>query len=359
MRFQSSILSALSSHDADAVLLSFLPDIRWCVGFSGSNGLLLVRRQGDELDAHFVTDGRYKAQAAHEVADAQVHVPGYNLLPYMVEEGLFDGLNTVLFQKDYVTVEQQEDWASKVEDVSWKGASSVLTRAVAQKTDEEIEQILAAQRITERVFAYIIDFIEPGMTEQEVAARIIYEHLKRGAEKMSFDPIVASGANGALPHARPSSKKIQEGELLVMDMGCIVNGYASDMTRTIAIGQPSPKAREVYDTVLKAQNAAIEAAKADILSNVLDNVARQVIEEQGFGEYFSHGLGHGVGLQVHEWPRVSYHVSYPLPVRAAVTIEPGIYIPGEVGVRIEDIIVLEEDGCVNLTSAPKDLIVVE
>lgn len=213
-----------------------------------------------------------------------------------------------------------------------------------------------AQAVTDAVFEHLLEFIKPGMQEQEIAAEIVYQHLSRGAERMSFDPIVASGPNAALPHGRPTSKRLQQGELVLVDMGCFVDGYASDMTRTIAIGEPGDEARAVYNLVLDAQERAIESAHGGIASADLDDAARSVIAAGGYGDYFSHGLGHGVGLQIHEWPRVSYHVDYTLPVGAAVTIEPGIYLPDRIGVRIEDLIILREDGCDNLTASPKSLI---
>lgn len=361
MSFRSTIATALKEHNADAALLSFLPDIRWACGFSGSNGLLFVKHgsEGEELEVHFVTDGRYTVQAREEVTGATVHVPGYQLFPYLVKEGFFSTVESVLFQADHVSVAQRDRWAGQTEDVTWIAAEDVLTRAVAQKTEQEIEAIRAAQLITEEVFSFLVDYIHAGVTEREVAAQIVYQHINRGADKLSFDPIVAAGPRGALPHARPTDRAIASGELVVIDMGCFLNGYASDMTRTIAVGEPGKEARTVYSTVLRAQEAAIEAAHAGISSNALDAVAREVIEEAGYGDFFSHGLGHGVGLQIHEWPRLSYHLSYPLPADAAVTIEPGIYLPERFGVRIEDIVVLRDNSCVNLTTAPKNLIVID
>jgi len=362
MSLHVTLASQLKEHDADAALISFLPDIRWSCGFSGSNALLLVRPDEETesgLESHFITDGRYDVQAREEVTDAVVHVPGYKLFEYVVKEGLLDDVSSVLYQADHVPVAQRDQWAKEASEVEWIGGQDLLTRAVATKTDTEVERIRSAQLITEEVFSYVLQHIKPGMTEREVAATIVYEHLRRGADKLSFDPIVASGPRGALPHARPSDRVIERGDLVVLDMGCFLNGYASDMTRTVAVGEPEEEARTVYTTVLAAQEAAIDAARAGIASDTLDGVARDVIDDAGYGDYFSHGLGHGLGLQIHEWPRLSYHVSYPLPESVAVTIEPGIYIPNRFGVRIEDIVVLRKEGCINLTTAPKDLIVLD
>lgn len=345
----------LSEKAADALLLTFLPDIRWACGFSGSNGVLLVRAD----KAYFLSDGRYESQAKQEVEGAEIRIPGYKLFEHIQEENLMDGVETILFQSDHATVAQLEEWKERFAGIAWKPVENVATRLVASKDDNEIDQMRRAQQITEHVFDHVLEqVLAPGVTERDVAAEIVYQHLKRGADKVSFDPIVASGPQGALPHARPTAQEIRSGDLVVIDMGCFVNGYASDMTRTVAVGEPEEEARRVYHVVLNAQKRAIEAARAGISSKELDGVARQEIEEAGYGDYFSHGLGHGVGLQVHEWPRLSYHVDDTLPERAAVTIEPGIYLPDRFGVRIEDVVVLREHGSDNLTRAPKDELIV-
>ena len=344
----------LQEEEADAALLTFLPDVRWACGFSGSNGILLV--SGSE--AHFLSDGRYAEQAREEVRGAQVHIPGYKIYPYMQEQGLLEEAGRVLFQADHVTVAQLQKWKEGFQDVDWHPREQIVTCLVASKEPDEIDQMRRAQQLTDAVFDGIVDFIRPGMSEKEVAAEIVYQHLQRGADAMSFEPIVASGKQGALPHARPTEKEITPGDLVVIDMGCFLDGYASDMTRTVAVDHASDEARAVYRVVLRAQQEAIKAARAGMSSKALDKVARDVIAEEGYEEHFGHGLGHGLGLQVHEWPRLSYHVDDDLPERAVVTVEPGIYLPGQFGVRIEDSIVLHEEGCENLTGAPKEELLV-
>ena len=348
-----AVRSELRSHGADAVLLTFLPDVRWACGFSGSNGILIV----DERDAHFVTDGRYLVQAREEVRGAKVHVPGYQLFEHVRDERLLRRARSVLFQSDHVSAAQLEQLRSMFETVDFIPAEGLLVQHVARKDDEEVESLRVAQSLTDDVFTYLLGVIRPGITEKELAAEIVYQHLRRGADAMSFAPIVAAGSRGALPHARPSDRRIEKGDLLVLDFGCFLDGYASDMTRTVAVGQPEEEAAALYSLVLDAQQRAIEAARAGMTSIELDAVARNVIESGGYGDFFTHGLGHGLGLQIHEWPKVSYHVEHILPEGAAVTIEPGIYIPERFGIRIEDIIVLREGGCENLTGSRKDLIV--
>jgi len=346
------VRARLHELEADAVLLSSLPNVRWACGFTGSNGLLLVGRE----EAVFVTDGRYTEQARQEVHGAEVVIAEEGLLSRLDELDYFDGLDRVVFQADDVTVAKWEQLEEHLSAVAWEGAADLLTQQIGAKEETEVDRIRRAQAITEAVFDRVLDVIEPGVTEREVAAEITYQHLKRGAEKMAFDPIVASGPNGARPHARPADRALRSGELVVLDMGCFLDGYASDMTRTVAVGEPPDRARKGYEVVREAQQQALDAARAGLTGKELGAVARDSIEEAGMEEQFSHGLGHGIGLEVHEWPRVSRSVETELPEGACVTIEPGVYVPEEeYGVRIEDIVVLRSDGCENLTSTSKEL----
>ncbi|WP_456427986.1 aminopeptidase P family protein [Rhodocaloribacter sp.] len=347
------IRGLLRTNAADAALLTFLPDIRWACGFTGSSGILLVLPDA----AHFVTDGRYRTQAEAEVRGATVHVPGYDLFGHVAGAGLFGAAQTTLVQAEHLTLAEMGRLEGRFPAMTWRPVEKMVAAFVAEKEPEEIARIRRAQRITDEVFAEILGVIRPGMTEKEVAAEIVYGHLRRGAERPAFDPIVAAGPNGALPHARPSDRKIGVGELVVLDFGGVRDGYASDMTRTVAVGEPGAEARRVYGVVREAQARALEAARAGMTSKALDGVARGVIKAAGYGDCFTHSLGHGIGLQTHEWPPVSFRSEEPLPEHAAVTIEPGIYLPGRFGVRIEDIVVLHADGSENLTGAPKDLIV--
>jgi len=345
------VRSRLQELEVDALLITSLPDIRWTCGFTGSNGVLLV---GPD-EAHFITDGRYSEQARHEVAEASVHVTTNGLSAYVDEHNFFRPFERVAFQADDRTVAQRAAMEEQHPDVSWVPVEKALTRFVAQKEDEEVDAIRAAQRITEAVFDKIVDLIEPGVTEKELAAEITYRHLKQGADRMSFDPIVASGPNSARPHARPTTRTLQSGDVIVLDMGCFLDGYASDMTRTVALGDPAPPAARAYEIVRRAQEEALAVARAGLTGKELDGAARQVIDDEGYGEAFSHGLGHGIGLQVHEWPRVSRQGEEELPEGTCVTIEPGIYLPEEgFGIRIEDIVVLRAGGSEKLTRAGKE-----
>lgn len=348
------VREALQTHDADAVLLSSLSNIRWACGFTGSNARLIVHPHA----AHFLTDGRYDTQAHREVSGAEIHVVRGNLIEHAAASALLADAERVAFQSDHTTVQQREKLGACFDAVEWTPVAQLLDRPVAAKDDAEVEHICEAQAITEAVFEHVLEQIAPGVTERELAAEIVYQHLRRGADDVAFDPIVASGPNAALPHARPTDRELRDGELIVIDMGAVADGYASDMTRTVALGDPGPEARRGYEAVHEAQHAAIEAARATMQTDALDAVARDVIEAHGLGDAFSHSLGHGLGLDVHEWPRVSYATEDLLPERACVTIEPGVYVPSDgYGVRIEDIVQLHQEGCENLTQVTTELLV--
>ena len=348
----NAIRSTLSDRSADALWITSLPDIRWACGFTGSNGVLIVRVN----DAHFVSDGRYTTQARNEVEGAQVHVRGYDLVGCVAELGLLDDTRSALFQSDSLSVAALDRLTEQFPDTEWIGEEAVLSRFVASKDEDELQRIRLAQEITDDVFAHLLGWLRPGLTERDVAAEVVYQHLRRGAERMSFEPIVASGVNSALPHARPTDRRIEQGDVLLLDFGCFLDGYASDMTRTLAIGTVDPEARAVYDIVLDAQQRALEGARAGMSAHELDALARRAIAAHGYADQFSHGLGHGVGLQVHEWPRVTYSVDYDLPSNAVVSIEPGIYLSDRFGIRIEDLIVLREGCSEIITRAPKEWI---
>ena len=352
MSEQLDLTELLTIHEVDAILVTSLHDIRWCCGFTGSNALLLITRDG----WHFVTDGRYTEQSRREVTGAELHIASGNLLQHIEDAPFTQSLRRVAIQADEITLLRFEELRETLPGVEWIAIPGPFEGYRARKTEREIQCIIEAQHITESVFEYMLGFIKPGMSETEIAAEVVYQHLRRGATGMSFDPIIASGENSALPHARPGGRSVQPGDMIVIDMGCFVHGYASDMTRTIALGDPGEEARSVYAIVLDAQLKALEGASAQLSSRELDSLARSVIENAGYGSYFSHSLGHGVGLEIHESPSITWRVDVPLSKDMVVTIEPGIYLPERFGVRIEDIIRLKNDGSENLTAATKDLI---
>jgi Xaa-Pro aminopeptidase len=345
------IREAAEAAGASGAVVTRPADLRWACGFTGSNGLLVVTPEA----AHFVTDGRYDAQARAEVLGAEIHVPGYALWEHVAESGLLEGTARVAFQSDHLTVRQRQTLGDALGGVEWVPLAEMLVEAVAAKTREEVARVARAQRATCEILDSVVPLLQSAVSERGIATELVTRHLNAGASAMAFDPIVGSGPNGALPHARAGERALQAGDLVVIDVGGVFDGYASDLTRTFAIGEPGERAREAYAAVLAAQEAAIETAKAGVTGATLDRAAREVLDEAGLASYFTHSLGHGVGLDVHEWPRLSQAVEHVLPEGATVTIEPGVYIPGEFGIRIEDVIAITAAGHENLTPLAKNL----
>jgi len=348
-----SVRIQLRDRGLDSFLFSSPPDIRWACGFTGSDALLVVAPDSVDL----VTDGRYRDQAASELSVGSVHIHGGSAIEFIAESGLLKAGESVGIDSWCVTV----DFAGRLETMVPKTRVVPQPRPfrefIASKDPTEIKALRKAQAVTDSVFEEILGILRPGLTELEVASEIVYRHLQRGADEMSFPPIVGSGPNGALPHARPSNRVLTMGDLVVLDFGCFVNGYASDMTRTVAIGKPSDDAARAYEVVLSAQSAAEQAACSGLLASDLDGIARDMIDAAGYGGAFTHGLGHGLGLRVHEWPRIGRNCDEPLPENCVITIEPGVYISNEFGIRIENSVVVNSKGNDPLPSSTTSLIV--
>lgn len=350
------IRAKLDTYQIDAMLITGEANRFYASGFhsTGTDGVALVTR--DQM--FYWTDSRYIEAARQQVSDAQIILTtperGYAVLLREATERC--GLKRIGFEDAYMTVADLKYYQERVE-AEFVPATKLLTSLRMVKDPEELEALIAAQRIAERALEEIYNDIRPGATEKEIAAKLTYLMLRYGAENMSFDPIVASGANGSKPHAVPEKKKIASGEFVTMDFGCIYHGYCSDMTRTVAVGHVSEEMELVYRTVLSAQEAGIAAAKAGVPGCDVHNAAAKVIADAGYGEYFDHSFGHGVGVEIHELPRASATYCESLPVGAVISAEPGIYLPGRFGVRIEDVIVIKEGGCENIHRAPKELLI--
>jgi Xaa-Pro aminopeptidase len=338
----------------DAFVVSSLPNVRYLTGFSGSNGLCIVRKN----NASFLTDSRYIQQSRREVKSWKRVIAKNGVFEETARHGLLRGCRNVGFESHALTYAQYRTLKKLVSDVSFVSTRDVVESIALVKEKKELECIRAAVRISDRVFDEVLHFIRPGVTELEIAAEISYLHKKYGAEKDAFDPIVASGERGSFPHARASGKSIKNRELVTLDFGCTVRGYNSDITRTVAVGNASVETRNLYNVVLNAQLEAISAAKAGIFARDLDAVARDRITDEGYGKYFIHSLGHGLGLQVHELPRVSSLSKEMLVAGSVITIEPGVYIPRFGGIRIEDDVLLTSGGCEVLNIAPKKFLIV-
>ncbi len=343
----------LEKNRLDGFVTLFTPHLRYLTGYSGSNGLCLVTNS----DVFFLTDFRYKEQIQQEVTCSRSFVTSGNLIEKAAAGKLLRGCKRVGIEKDNLYVGQFLELRSNFPGVRFVPTTEYVESFAAVKNEAEISIIRKAIQITDAVFAKVLKSIRPGISELDVSAEISYYHKKFGAEKDSFEPIVVSGSRASLPHGRPSSKRIKNRELVTLDLGCIYNGYCSDLTRTIAVGKASAEERKVYDIVLQAQQLAIDSAKSGLAGRRLDGVARNYIRSRGYGKYFGHGLGHGIGLEIHEAPRVSARSIHTLRDGNVVTVEPGIYLPGKFGVRIEDDIVIRDGGCEVLTTAPKTLLV--
>lgn len=338
----------------EAVLLTSPYNRRYISGFTGSSAFLYISKQRRIL----LTDFRYILQATAQCPDFEVvDYKKLGLLENLEQFLKADSVQNFGFEGDLMTYGEYQLFTGKLSSVEWKSIGNVVEKIRMIKTPEELVLLRRASQIGDEAFTHMLNFIQVGMTEKEIALELEYTMRKLGAEAMSFEPIIASGINGALPHARPSDKKIQKGELLTMDFGCIYQGYCSDMTRTVAIGEVNDKLKEIYDIVLKAHLVSLEALKPGMTCSAADTIARDIIAEAGYGEYFGHSLGHSVGLEVHEKPTLSQNDHSVLLENMMATIEPGIYIPEVGGVRIEDLAVLTATGAESLVTSEKKLIV--
>ena len=356
MNHFKQIAAGLEAHHLDAVLLTCEANRFYACGFhsAGSDGIAVVTRHHN----YYFTDSRYTEAAGRYVQDAEIREanrehPYSALINEVIQR---EHITRMGYEDEYMTVADFRRFSEKL-SCELVPATQLLWDHRAVKDSEELNCMIQAQRITEKAFDDILKEIRPGVSEKEIAARILYLMLHYGAEDKSFDPIVVSGPNGSLPHGVPSEKLIQDGEFVTMDIGCKFGGYCSDMTRTVAVGHVTDEMRTVYETVLQAQMAGIGAAKGGITGHDLDAAARQVIEDAGYGPYFGHSFGHSVGVEIHENPNATPSNHQPLPVGTVISEEPGIYLPGKLGVRIEDVVILTENGCQDITLSPKNLII--
>jgi Xaa-Pro aminopeptidase len=336
----------------DALFVSSLPNIRYLTGFTGSNALCVFTA----TRSFFLTDSRYRDQSRAEVSGVTRTVTTKTLAAAAAERGYLDGCRRIGFESHATTYQQYRALRELFPRHSFRPTADLVEDLALVKDDHELSCIRRAVAITGRVFLDMLNMIHAGTRENAVAATISYLQKMYGAEGDAFATIVASGPRGALPHAHVSERKMRSGEFVTLDFGCTIGGYASDLTRTVALGRVTRRMREIYNIVRDAQAAAVAAARPGMWAKDLDAVARRHITAAGYGKFFSHSLGHGLGLHVHERPRVSMLSTERLRTGSVITIEPGIYIPGECGVRIEDDIVLTPTGCEVLTTAPKELL---
>lgn len=343
------IQKLLAAEKLDALLFFGLPSIRYLCGFTGTDGILVVTKQ----ESIFMTDSRYQKQASGQVCASKI-VCYKNKFSAIVDELNLQLASQVGFDADSLTVAAFNELSLLSSDaVSWKPLGQQLRSIRACKNSVELESLQQAADLNHAAFEEVLPRIKPGVSERSISLDLEFTLKKLGGECNAFDFIVASGERGALPHGVASDKLLQPGELVTIDFGTRVAGYHSDETVTLALGTVDGKLRQIFDIVLKAHDLALAAIRPGIDLRDLDAVARDYIDEQGYGDAFGHGLGHGVGLEIHEYPAVSPRAEEQVQEGMVITIEPGIYLPGIGGVRIEDTVVVTADGYRSLTSIPK------
>ena len=344
----------LERYDLDGMLILSEPNRCYVSAFHSTAGVILVTRRG----SWFFTDSRYIEAAARKITDAQVeeNTREHPALTRVNEIAAGLSLKRLGYEETYLTVAELRRLEEKLEG-ELVPAGALLEEMRAVKDPWELEQMVRAQRIAERALKETLNFIRPGRTEREIAAFLQYQMLLGGGERMSFDPIVVSGPNSSMPHGVPTDKPVAAGEFITMDFGCVYNGYCSDMTRTVALEYVTEEMERVYATVLAAQSAGIAAARPGVTGAEIHEAADRVISAAGYGGYFGHGFGHSLGVEIHESPNAAPGWGQPLPEGAVLSAEPGIYLPGRFGVRIEDVIVLKGEGCEDITLAPKSLMI--
>jgi Xaa-Pro aminopeptidase len=344
----------LRSRGLDGLLVFSPAGVRYLTGFSGSTAIAVVQPQVVRL----FTDTRYALQCRQEVRGAQCVIAEGGLIEELAQRRVLSRATRIAFEPGEISYATHHTLARRLPGIRLLPVPHLLDAMMEVKSPDEVALIREATAISESVFGDLLPLIRPGVTELELAGAITSLHRRYGGEHDAFEPIVAGGVRGALPHARATSRRIRRGEMLTLDFGCTRGGYHSDITRTVAVGKVSAKAHRMYRAVLEAHNAAMEAARGGLDARALDAVARRVIARHGLGRYFLHALGHGLGLQIHERPWISPRSPDRLRAGSVVTIEPGVYIPDTGGVRIESDVLLLEQGCEMLSSPPREMIVV-
>lgn len=349
----AALRKRMMDEDLDFVMVNDGFQLRYLVGYTGSNGLLLV----GHASADFLTDFRYVEQVRTEVKGAKVTIGSGDLLDALPKlKALKKGRKKIGYENVKITEAQGRKMRHLMPQALFVGFGELVAPLMAIKDKDEIGLIQKAADVADQGFTAILQVIKPGVRERDVAVELEYAMAKAGSEEVAFETIVASGARGALPHGRASMKRIKNGDFVTLDFGAKVDGYVSDITRTVMVGKPTARQRKIYDIVLKAQRAAVQRSRAGMACSALDNVARSIINRAGYGPKFGHGLGHGIGLLVHEAPGVNAKSTLTLQPGMVITIEPGIYIPKWGGVRIEDDVVITRGGHRVLTHSEKRLI---
>ena len=341
-----------SSYNVSGIYITNITNVRYLTGFTGSAGSVLILEEG----SYFFTDGRYTEQVKDQVKNCKIYITGASHIKEIESQKLLPNNSRIGFEAEHISYSGFQLLKKAFANVNWIETKNIVELIAAIKDMSEINSLKTAIEITDTVFDEIIPIIKEGVTENKIAATMSYKFKEHGAEGDSYDPIVASGWRSALPHATPTNKTLEKGDFVVMDFGALYNGYHADMTRTIVVGQATEKHKEIYQIVLDSQLAGIKKARAGITGAEVDQACRDIIKNAGYGKFFNHSTGHGLGLEVHTHPRLSSINKEPLMENYVVTIEPGIYLPKWGGVRIEDDCWIQLDKCLPLNTSSKELI---
>ncbi len=354
MKNLEKFLSVLDGK-VDGLLLTSRYSRHYGAEFDIAEGMAVVSKKG----CRYFTDSRYIESAQKNIHDFEVlDVLGARNYPKCINEAIDAfGITCLGYEEDYLTVAEFMDLEKNLK-VPMVPYNAKINGFRGVKEPWEIDLMRKAQRIADKAFMQTLPVIKAGMTELELQAELIYRMYKNGAQGLSFDPIVVSGPNTSMPHGVAGERVIQEGDFITMDFGVLYQGYCSDTTRTVAVGYATEEMQKVYNVVLQAQKAGIAATKAGVTGKEIDGAARQVITDAGYGDYFGHSYGHSLGLEIHEDPNLSFRNPDPIPAGAVCSAEPGIYLPGKFGVRIEDVTIVGENGCEDITNLPKELLIV-
>ena len=341
--------------EADGLLLTSRYSRHYGAEFDIAEGVAIVTKKG----CRYFTDSRYIESSENNIKGFEViMVDRENPYNKVLNQAIADfGVTVLGYEENYLTVAEFLDYEKNLH-ATLVPMNKEIYGFRAVKEDWELDLMRKAQDITDKAFTEVLTKIHAGMTELELQAELIYCMYKNGAQGLSFDPIVVSGPNSSLPHGVAGERVIQGGDFITMDFGVLYQGYCSDMTRTVAVGYATDEMKKVYDTVLKAQLAGITATKAGVTGKEIDGAARKVIADAGYGKYFGHGYGHSLGLEIHEAPNCNPGGDRVMKVNMVSSAEPGIYLPGKFGVRIEDVVIFKDGGCENITRSPKNLIII-
>jgi Xaa-Pro aminopeptidase len=348
-----AVRKMISEAKVDALLVTHPVNRRYLSGFDGSSGLLLISLN----QAYLITDFRYLEQAEKQAEGFTIIRRHDELYPGLAAIITENGWNSIGFEAKELTYDSYREMEEKLK-IKWVPLTDTVEKLRMVKNDAELAIMNKGAAQLDEAFSYLLTLIKPGMSERQLALELEIFLLRAGAEERSFKFIVASGPRGALPHGSASEKIMQAGELVTIDFGAVFEAYATDMTRTVCLGRPDQLQSEIYELVLKAQAAAAAAVAPQKKTREIDSVARDIIEKAGYGEYFGHGLGHGIGLETHEAPTLNQRNETVLEPGMVVTIEPGVYLPGQGGVRIEDMVQVTVDGVRNMTTSTRELIII-